>query len=285
MQMFKPTPLILLSVKVVLWCAWCAGYMGMTTLSAHAQTSSPPSATSPVSPSAATPLTPPLASPQAAPEAQKQDALKNAAPNSTPALVTSPISPTILPPATTSAPPAPSSPTPSPKATLIPQSGDSVNVDVVTLPAKPAAFLKGKTSWDNAFERLNASLKTLENTVTQNGLLIAGRPLTMFVETDDAGFTFEMMLPIDKMLEGKTSLSAEVSLGKTPEGKAYRFVHKGSYDDVDSTYEAITAYLDAKGVIAKDSFMEEYVTPFTKSDDPNLEINIFVQPKEVELKK
>jgi effector-binding domain-containing protein len=160
-----------------------------------------------------------------------------------------------------------------------------VNVDVVMLPAKPVALLKGKTTWENAFERLNVSLKTLENAVTQNELLIAGRPLTVFIETDDTGFTFEMMLPIDKMLEGKTSLSAEVMLGKTPEGKAYRFVHKGPYDDVDSTYEAITAYLDAKGVIAKDSFIEEYVTPFTKSDDPNLEINIFVQPKESEPKK
>ena len=32
--------------------------------------------------------------------------------------------------------------------------------------------------------------------------------------------------------------------------------------------------------VAKDLFIEEYVTDLTDSTDPNLEINIFVQPKE-----
>jgi effector-binding domain-containing protein len=69
-----------------------------------------------------------------------------------------------------------------------------------------------------------------------------------------------------------------VRFARTPEGRAYHFVHKGPYDDIDSTYETITAYLDAKGILAKDVFIEEYATDFTTSAD-DLEINIFVQPR------
>jgi effector-binding domain-containing protein len=74
-------------------------------------------------------------------------------------------------------------------------------------------------------------------------------------------------------------LTPEIKFAKTPEGKALRFVHKGSYEEIDATYETITAYLDAKGVTVRDAFVEEYVNDVPDATDPNLEINIFVQPQ------
>ncbi len=38
-----------------------------------------------------------------------------------------------------------------------------------------------------------------------------------------------------------------------------RFEHRGAYDDIDATYEAITAYLDEKGIDAQEVFVEEYL--------------------------
>ena len=67
------------------------------------------------------------------------------------------------------------------------------------------------------------------------------------------------MIPIDKAPEGKTTLSETVKLGQTPAGKAMKFEHRGSYEDIDSTYEAITAYLDEKGLEADNLFVEEYL--------------------------
>ena len=49
-----------------------------------------------------------------------------------------------------------------------------------------------------------------------------------------------------------------MSMGKTPDGKALKFVHRGSYDNMDNTYEAITNHLDDKKLEAKDTFIEEY---------------------------
>jgi effector-binding domain-containing protein len=107
----------------------------------------------------------------------------------------------------------------------------------------------------------------------------AGKPLTVFVETDDMGFRYEAMIPIAEIPAGRTTLTPEIRFGRTPEGAAMRFVHKGAYEEIDETYETITAYLDAKGVTVKDLFVEEYATDLTNREDPNLEVNIFVQPK------
>ena len=50
----------------------------------------------------------------------------------------------------------------------------------------------------------------------------------------------------------------DIAVGQAPSGKALKFVHRGSYDAMDSTYEAITNYLDDKALEAKDLFVEEY---------------------------
>jgi effector-binding domain-containing protein len=68
----------------------------------------------------------------------------------------------------------------------------------------------------------------------------------------------------------------DLALGRSPEGNALKFVHRGSYDDLDNTYEAITNYLDDKRLEAKDMFIEEYVTDPTTTDAKKLVVNVYV---------
>jgi effector-binding domain-containing protein len=119
--------------------------------------------------------------------------------------------------------------------------------------------------------------RRLDGEAGRLGLQVAGRPLTYFIETDDMGFRYEAMLPVDRTPE--TGLPADVRAGQTPTGNALRFTHKAPYDDIDATYEGITAYLDAKGLTVRDQFLEEYVNEPNDSADPNFEINIYVQPR------
>ncbi len=91
-----------------------------------------------------------------------------------------------------------------------------------------------------------------------------------------AGFKFDAMIPLDKAPEGKTDLAPDVKVGETPSGKAMRFQHRGAYDDIDSTYEAITAYLDEKGLEAHNMFAEEYLDQVKTADDNTLEVDIYV---------
>jgi effector-binding domain-containing protein len=161
----------------------------------------------------------------------------------------------------------------------VPNPGDPTNVDEVTLPGKPVAVLAGTSTWDEGFTSLQDAFRKIEQELTRAAIGPAGKPLTVFLETDDMGFRYEAMVPIPQAPAGRASLTPEIRFGKSPEGKALRFVHKGSYEEIDEMYETITAYLDAKGVTVTDSFVEEYVGDLSDPADPNLEINIFVQPK------
>jgi effector-binding domain-containing protein len=213
----------------------------------------------------ATPLPPPGGAPQPAPPTSASSGAGGVT------LTQEPAAPAGPPAAT----PAPATARP----TLVPSAGDPMDVAEVTLPGKPVAALSGESTWDEGFENLKNAFARIEGELGKAGIRPAGRPVTVFVETDDMGFRYEAMVPVERAPEGRPTLTSDIRFARTPEGKAYHFVHKGPYDDIDSTYETITAYLDAKGIVAKDVFIEEYVTDFTDSADTSLEINIFVQPR------
>jgi effector-binding domain-containing protein len=221
--------------------------------------------------------TPPPASPPPAPAPQAQTA--PAAPSDTPAQAPA----TAQPAPATPTPPAPASPAPAQEAgrtTLFPNPSDPTGVEEGVLVSKNTVVLAGISTWDEAFDNLKNAFAKIDGEMKKAGIAPAGRPLTIFVDTDDNGFKYEAMVPVAQVPEGKTELTPEIKFGKTPEGKSFRFVHKDAYDEIDGTYETITAYLDIKEIVAKDAFIEEYVSDFTDSQDTNFEVNIYVQPKE-----
>lgn len=168
---------------------------------------------------------------------------------------------------------------PNPNATLAGKQGDPSDVDEIQLTAKPVLLLAGQASWDQGFQKLSEAVGLLRGEADKAGLKVAGRPLSLFVETDDNGFKFEAMLPVDKAADAGKLLASGVRNGQSPAGRSLRFVHTAPYDDIDSTYETITAYLEAKNIVVKDAFLEEYVSDLKDPADPNLEINVYVQPK------
>jgi effector-binding domain-containing protein len=192
-----------------------------------------------------------------------------------------PQQPATAQPAPTPAPAAPATPAPSQdtaRTTLFPNPSDPTGVEEGVLMAKPAAVLSGTSTWEEAFTNLKNAVAKLDGELKKAGIAPAGRPIAIFVDTDDNGFKYEAMIPVAQAPEGKTELTPEIKFGKTPEGKALRFVHKDAYDEIDGTYETITAYLDIKEIVAKDAFIEEYVSEFTDAQDTDFEVNIYVQP-------
>jgi effector-binding domain-containing protein len=151
----------------------------------------------------------------------------------------------------------------------------SVMSQSVTVDARPAAVLKGQGKWDGAAKTISAALAKLKDAVEKAGLAVNGRPIAVFTKTDDTGFSFEAMAPLAAAPEGKIKLAEGVAIGASPAGKALKFQHRGAYEEINATYEAIAAYLDEKGVDAKDLIAEEYLTDF-KGEDDSVDVDIYV---------
>jgi effector-binding domain-containing protein len=204
----------------------------------------------------------PTASP-AAPAASETPA---PVPSASPAPAASPSAP----PAAAQAPAT----TPSPGAAPV-QTADPFG-EQITLEPKTVVALKGSANWDSAFDTLIDSFKSLSALLDKQGIKPSGNPMIVYTSTDDTGFTFLAEIPVDQ--EPK-NLTKAMSMSKSPEGKALKFVHRGSYDNMDNTYEAITNHLDDKKLEAKDTFIEEYITDPLKTAEDKLIINVYVPLK------
>jgi effector-binding domain-containing protein len=209
----------------------------------------------------------------------------SASPSPAPSASPSPAASAAPSPATTPAPAASASPSPSPTAppaaaTTPPaaapvQTADPFGLET-TLESKKVVMAKGSANWDSAFDTLIDSFKALNALLDKQGIKPSGNPMIVYTSTDDTGFTFLAEIPVE---QDPKNLAKDMSIGKSPEGKALKFVHRGSYDNMDNTYEAITNHLDDKKLEAKDTFIEEYLTDPLKTAEDKLVINVYVPLK------
>jgi effector-binding domain-containing protein len=213
---------------------------------------SPPAASPPAASPAATPA--PAAAPAPAPAA-------------------TPVPPPAEDKSPADSPAAAQAPAPPPVAPV--QTADPFGEEIAVAPKK-VVILKGSANWDSAFDTLMESFKSLTALLDKQSITRTGNPMIVYTSTDDTGFTYLAEMPVDQ--EPK-NLTKDMSLGKSPEGKALKFVHRGSYDNMDNTYEAITNHLDDKKLEAKDTFIEEYLTDPLKTAEDKLVINVFVPLK------
>ena len=219
----------------------------------------------------------PSASPAASPSASPAPAASaTPAPATTPAPAASAVP--VPPPAETKSPADPpataQSPSPPPPAASV-QTADPFGEEF-TLAPKKVVVMKGTANWDAAFDTLIESFKALTALLDKQGIKASGNSMIVYTSTDDNGFTYLAQIPVDQ--EPK-NLAKNMSMGNSPDGKALKFVHRGSYDNMDNTYEAITNHLDDKKLEAKDTFIEEYITDPLKTAEDKLVINVYVPLK------
>ncbi|AWN44088.1 GyrI-like domain-containing protein [Methylobacterium durans] len=242
-----------------------AGLLALASGSGFAQEAAPPPASNAPPPAVTNPL-----STTTVPDTGKPDPNRTTAPQPEKALA---------PPAGAPAPAA----APSPRKALVETPGDANDVDEVSLPPKPAAILSGKAKWEEAVPSLKAAFARIEAELSKSGVVPTGRPIAVFAKTDDDGFQYEAMVPVAEIPAAKGAEKRAdgegIRFGTTPSGKALRFPHKGSYDEIDGTYETLTAYLDAKDIVVQDRFIEEYVTDLNDRADEKLDVNIYALVK------
>ena len=127
-------------------------------------------------------------------------------------------------------------------ATAARPSTDPFGVEMMLTP-KTIIFMKGNSTWDKALDNLQDAFKSVYAWSTA-GPRQAGPSMTIYTSADDTGFSFRPRCRSPKrrrIRRRATSRSAS-----RPAASALKFVHRGSYNSMDSTYEAITNYLDEK---------------------------------------
>lgn len=152
--------------------------------------------------------------------------------------------------------------------------------NTVEIAARPALSFDGQSSWDDSYTSIINAFQRLRAEIERAGLKATGRPIALFLFTDEAGFRFRAMIPLSEA-PSDPALGAEFAIGKTPSGRAVKFEHRGPYDEIDATYEAITAWLDDRNLLADDFFAEEWVSEGSSAGDVEVAVDVyvFIKPK------
>src|SRR5713101_9446968 len=119
--------------------------------------------------------------------------------------------------------------TPPPAAAPV-QTADPFGEEI-TLTPKTVVIMRGNANWDSAFDTLIDSFKALSALLDKQGIKTASNSMIVYTATDDTVFTYLAEIPVEQ--EPK-NLTKDMSMGKSPEGKALKFVHRGSYDNMDN---------------------------------------------------
>ena len=147
----------------------------------------------------------------------------------------------------------------------------------VTLTPKTIIFLKGNSTWDKALESLVDAFKSVYALLEKQDIKRAGPAMTIYTQADDTGFQFQAAIPIAEA--PKDLPKGDIAVGQSPGGKALKFIHRGSYDSMDNTYEAITNHLDEKRLEAADVFIEEYETDPVTTPEDKFVVTVYVPIK------
>jgi len=170
--------------------------------------------------------------------------------------------------------PGQTEPGPAPGAPAKP--GDPFGEEI-TLTPKTVIALKSSATWDSAFETIQDAFKNVYAFLDRQGIKPAGPAMTIYTASDDAGFEFQAAVPIAEA--PKDPPKGDLAVITSPEGKALKFLHRGSYDSLDAAYDAITHYLDERKLEARDLYIEQYDTDLLNTPEDNLVIEVLVPIK------
>ena len=95
-----------------------------------------------------------------------------------------------------------------------------------TLTERTIVYFNGNGNWDAAFETIVDAFKTVKAFMAKQGIQQAGPLMTIYTGTDDTSFSFQAAIPVNEA--PKDPPKGDIAVGKSPSGKALRFVHRGS---------------------------------------------------------
>lgn len=155
---------------------------------------------------------------------------------------------------------------------------DEVFGEEVTMPERTLLMRTVNTSWDEAWASIVEAFKQVRADAEKLKVKVNGNPLVIYRSTADDSFEFDAALPIEAAPATPPSEEG-LRVGPARSGKALKFIYRGPFDAMDSTYELISNFIDSKKVNAEDLSIEEYISDPATTKPSEIVINIYMPLK------
>jgi effector-binding domain-containing protein len=142
----------------------------------------------------------------------------------------------------------------------------------IALPEKTIVYLSGTGTWESAYETIVEAFRTLHEFIDRRGLKPDGDALMIYSDASDTGFEYKAAIPILGSFDNPPK--GDIAVGTSPAGKAYKFVHRGAYSEMENLYEAITHFFYEKDLQPGDVFIERYITDPRNTPEDELVIEV-----------
>ena len=144
--------------------------------------------------------------------------------------------------------------------------GDLVGQEV-TLAEQIIVYSNDVGAAENAFDATLHGLTKIYSFLEKEAVPPTGLAMTIYTPTE-----VRLAVPVGKP---PSSLPQGLSVGRSPAAKALKFVHRGSYDSLEETIEAVTDQLE-KRLEVPNVFVEVYLTDPRTTRGDKLVIEIYV---------
>ena len=129
-----------------------------------------------------------------------------------------------------------------------------------TLDPIPFAFVTRTTPLTEMAKVMPASFAEVGAAFAAAKAQLAGMPMAHYTDYDGSSTTFEAGFPA-RPEDVEALQRAGLSIGKTAGGRVMKAIHVGPYDEVVSTYDAMTRAMKAQGLTGSRDMWESYQSP------------------------
>lgn len=122
---------------------------------------------------------------------------------------------------------------------------------------------------------VGAGFGALAEAMARRGLRASGPPRCIYTGMDETGTRFTLVLPVEEPPDGLRDPGVgagpgEVRLGEVSGARSLRFLHRGPYDRMTATYDAVTRWMREHGLIREDADWARYMPMWEEYvDDPD----------------
>lgn len=132
-----------------------------------------------------------------------------------------------------------------------------MNFEIETLQEQPVLGIRFRTSMDKIPENIGKAYGTLFGFLGQKMLPPAGPPSALYfdLQIDEADIDMEACVPVAREVEAE----GDMVFHTLPAGRYATTLHKGPYDQMGPTYEAMMAWMAEQGLKPLTPVREEYL--------------------------